>query len=149
MTVVPLFCAKFIRRHGAQVPTAGDPTVASHPRALSFMERFNHGFNARFQSFLDKFDVVQARTLARPLATVLAIVGMFALSMCLYPALGIAYFPRTDPGQFVINLKAATGTRLEKTEQEVKKVEDIVRRTVSAHDLRLIASNIGATPAFS
>ena len=35
------------------------------------------------------------------------------------------------------------------TEREVKKVEDIVRRTVSAHDLRLIASNIGATPGFS
>ena len=149
MTVVPLFCAKFIRQHGTQGTTVEAPTAASQTRALSFMERFNRWFNARFHSFLNKFDVVQARTLARPFATVLGVIGIFALSMCLYPALGFAYFPRTDPGQFVINLKAATGTRLEGTEREVKKVEDIVRQTVSAHDLRLIASNIGATPGFS
>ena len=31
------------------------------------------------------------------------------------PLVGLAYFPRTDPGQFVINLKAPTGTRIEIT----------------------------------
>ena len=30
--------------------------------------------------------------------------------------LGVAYFPRTDPGQFVINVKAPSGTRIEITE---------------------------------
>ena len=146
MTVVPLFCAKLIRRHQTQEGTASSQGT---PENTSFIQRFNRWFNARFHSFLDRFDEVQARTLARPVATVLGIVGIFALSMSLVPALGLAYFPRTDPGQFVINLKAATGTRLETTEREVKKVEDIVRRTVTPHDLRLITSNIGATPGFS
>ena len=92
---------------------------------------------------------MQTKTLARPVATVLGIVGIFALSMSFAPALGVAYFPRTDPGQFVINLKTATGTRLERTEREVKKVEEIIRKIVTPHDLKLIASNIGATPGFS
>ncbi len=113
------------------------------------MGRFNAWFNDRFHAFLDGFDRTQTIALARPLATVLAIGGVFLVSLCLIPALGLAYFPRTDPGQFVINLKAATGTRLENTEQEVKKVEDLVRRIVRPEDLRLIAANIGATPDFS
>jgi len=45
------------------------------------------------------------------------------MSLSLWPVLGFAYFPRTDPGQFVINLKAPAGTRVEVTEQEVAKVE--------------------------
>jgi hypothetical protein len=28
---------------------------------------------------------------------------------CIYPLLGVAFFPRTDAGQFVINLKASSG----------------------------------------
>src|SRR6202012_4913322 len=50
MTVVPLFCAKFIRGHGAHAPEE-NPAPASHARIPSFMERFNRWFNARFHSF--------------------------------------------------------------------------------------------------
>ena len=63
--------------------------------------------------------------------------------------IGKAYFPRTDPGQFVINLKAPTGTRIELTDQLVEQVEQIVREVVPAKDLRIIVSNIGVTPGFS
>ncbi len=63
--------------------------------------------------------------------------------------MGLAYFPRTDPGQFVINLKAPTGTRLEVTKQLVEKVEKIVREVVDPKDLDVIVSNIGITPDFS
>jgi multidrug efflux pump subunit AcrB len=69
--------------------------------------------------------------------------------MGLFPWLGVAYFPRTDPGQFVINLKAPTGTRLEKTEQLVKKVERIIHDEVSTQDLGVVVANIGVTPGFS
>ena len=41
----------------------------------------------------------------------------------MFPLLGLSFFPRTDAGQFVINLKAPTGTRLGVTEGEVAKVE--------------------------
>ena len=68
--------------------------------------------------------------LLRPLATVLGITGLFLFSLALYPLIGKAYFPRTDPGQFVINLKAPTGTRIELTDQLVEQVEHIVREVV-------------------
>ena len=42
----------------------------------------------------------------RPVATIVIILASFVVSLALYPLLGVAFFPRTDPGQFVINLKA-------------------------------------------
>jgi hydrophobic/amphiphilic exporter-1 (mainly G- bacteria), HAE1 family len=146
MSVVPLFCAKLIRSD--EVKHGGEDASGAIPRR-SRWGRFVHGFNARFHRFLQGFDRAQALTLGRPVATVAAILGLFLVSLSLVPALGLAYFPRTDPGQFVINLKAAPGTRIELTEKEVVKVEDLVRSVVSPRDLRLIVSNIGSTPDLS
>jgi len=146
MSVVPLFCAKLIRAgevaHGGE-----DASGAIPPR--SAWGRFNCWFNARFHGFLKRFDRAQALAIARPTATVAGILGVFALSLGLVPAVGLAYFPRTDPGQFVINLNAPPGTRVELTEKEVTKVEDIIRRVVSPSDLRIVVSNIGSTPDLS
>ena len=55
----------------------------------------------------------------------------------------LAFFPRTDPGQFVINMKAPTGTRLELTDQYVRRVENDIRKSVPPEDLEMIVSNIG------
>ena len=71
------------------------------------------------------------------------------MSLALYPLIGEAYFPRTDPSQFVINVKAATGTRLELSDQLVQQVEQIVRETVATNDLKIIVSNVGVQPGFS
>jgi hydrophobic/amphiphilic exporter-1 (mainly G- bacteria), HAE1 family len=147
MTVVPLFCAKFIKGHQSHPPEAQAEPGKKVPGG--WWRRFNNGFNRKFTSFLDGFDRLQLIALARPISTVIGILGVVLLSFALIPKLGIAYFPRTDPGQFAINLKTPTGTRIEITEQEVKKVEDLVRRLVAPHDLRLIVSNIGSTPGFS
>jgi hydrophobic/amphiphilic exporter-1 (mainly G- bacteria), HAE1 family len=147
MTVVPLFCAKFIKGHQSDPPEAQAEPGKKVPGG--WWRRFNNGFNRKFTSFLDGFDRLQLIALARPISTVIGILGVVLLSFALIPKLGFAYFPRTDPGQFAINLKTPTGTRIEITEQEVKKVEDLVRRLVAPHDLRLIVSSIGSTPGFS
>src|SRR6201988_4137707 len=145
MTVVPLFCAKLIKAH--QVHAASGEAHQEPPKGL--WNKFNWWFNNQFHAFLDRFDRVQGFALARPAATVIGILGIFCLSFTLLPALGFAYFPRTDLGQFVINLKAATGTRGEITEQQGAKTEDLIKKIVSPHDLRLIVSNIDVTPDLS
>ena len=63
--------------------------------------------------------------------------------------MGVSFFPRTDAGQFVINVKAPTGTRIELTENYVKRVEDIVHQVVPPDELETIVSNIGLTPDLS
>ena len=61
----------------------------------------------------------------------------------------MAFFPRTDAGQFTINMKVPTGTRIEVTEQYVKKVEDLIHRIVSPHDFKMVVSNIGVVDDFT
>jgi len=140
LTVVPLFCAKLLRRAHLE---------EDHVDTKSAFGRIIHRFNHRFERMLDGYGATLARAVARPAATVLGISGVCVLSFSLYPLLGVAFFPRTDPGQFVINLKAPSGTRLELTEEDVARVEDEIRRIVPAEDLGMIVSNIGTTPGFS
>ncbi len=140
LTVVPLFCAKLLRRAHLE---------EDHVDTKSAFGRIIHRFNHWFERMLDGYGATLARAVARPAATVLGISGLCVLSFSLYPLLGVAFFPRTDPGQFVINLKAPSGTRLELTEQDVARVEDEIRGIVPAEDLGMIVSNIGTTPGFS
>ena len=145
MTVVPLFCAKFVGRH------QGDAEVGQpgEPEGRGWAERFNRWFNRGFTGMLDRYNGTLDFALVRPAVTVLGIAAIILCSLALLPLVGKSYFPRTDPGQFVINLKAPTGTRLELTDQMVARVEQIVREVVPASELHIIVSNIGITPGFS
>jgi hydrophobic/amphiphilic exporter-1 (mainly G- bacteria), HAE1 family len=141
--VVPLFCSKVLKPlegHGEE----GHGTSPSK----SLGRRFYEGFNRRFESMLNGYDRWVQKTLDYPRAVIVGFVGIFAVSLLLYPLLGFAFFPRTDAGQFMLNLKAPTGTRLGLTEDYVKQVEDIIRNVVSPHDLNTIVSNIGITSGF-
>jgi multidrug efflux pump subunit AcrB len=151
MTVVPLFCARFIKapaHHGT--PSSEQEVTVDHPRSRrSFGDRFNIWFNNRFESFLRLYDRIVAGILSWPATTLAAFGVAFAVSLLVFPQLGLSFFPRTDAGQFVINLKAPSGTRLAVTDNEVGKVETLIRRVVSPEDLGMIVSNIGSTPDFS
>ncbi|MBP9900552.1 MAG: efflux RND transporter permease subunit [Verrucomicrobia subdivision 3 bacterium] len=147
MTVVPLFCAKLIRGHQERKEVGHGEDGQAKPHGWG--QRFNAWFNHQFNLMLDRYEGSLHKALLRPVATVLGITGIFILSLGLYPLVGQAYFPRTDPGQFVINLKAPTGTRLELSDKLVGQVEAIVREVVPAKELKIIVSNIGVTPGFS
>jgi multidrug efflux pump subunit AcrB len=140
MTVVPLFCSMFIKAEEAGHDTA-------HTKGV--MARFRHWFNRGFNAMLGLYDRTLAWSLKAPKLTFVSILGLFVASLLLYPLIGTAYFPRTDPGQFVINLKAPTGTRIENTEKLVAQAEKIVREEVKPEDLAVMVANIGVQPGFS
>ena len=149
MTVVPLFCANLIKGHAGHETGEFGKEDGEHEKPKSWGARFNAWFNRKFERLLDGYQHLLNLALVHPLLTVLGILGLFVLSLALYPLIGKAYFPRTDPSQFVINVKAASGTRLELTDQLVGQVEDIVRKEVPKDELKIIVSNIGITPGFS
>jgi multidrug efflux pump subunit AcrB len=151
MTVVPLFCARFIKAPSHhRTPSDEMPVLVEEggPKP-TFGQRFNIWFNDRFEGFLHFYDRIVAVVLRCPGTTLAGFGAAFAVSLAIFPLLGLSFFPRTDAGQFVINLKAPTGTRLAVTENEIAKVENLIRHTVSPEDLGMIVSNIGATPDFS
>jgi multidrug efflux pump subunit AcrB len=141
MSVVPLFCSRFIKsEHGDE---------AHGEREGGWLERVLEPFNRGYDYVLAKYDEFLQRALQRPKMTVGIIVGVFILSLALSPLLGVAFFPRSDPGQFVINVKAPSGTRIELTNQYIAKVEDEIRQVIDPKDLEMIVSNIGVNPDLS
>jgi multidrug efflux pump subunit AcrB len=141
MTVVPLFCAKFIRLHG---------DVEGEQFQPSFFTRFETKFNEKFQAMLNWYEGRAMQAMERPGFTAAAILGgVMLLLLVTVPFIGRAYFPRTDPGQFIIDVRMPSGTRLEVSNDYIAKVEGIIRSVVPAKDLDMIVSNIGVYPDLS
>jgi multidrug efflux pump subunit AcrB len=130
MTVVPLYCSRFLPGHGI------------HGK---FHAVFNHGF----ERMLKVYDYLVSRALRIPKTVLAASALLLAASLLFYPMVGLAFFPQTDAGMFVVNLKAPSGTRIERTEDEVARVEQLIRNVIPPEDLQMIVSNIGTTPDFS
>ena len=153
LTVVPLFCARFIKSaHGDVVHESAETEqmISADPAAKpGFAARFNARFSAAFEALLHHYDRLVERVLEWPRATLVGFGVLFLLSLLLFPLLGLSFFPRTDAGQFVINFKAPSGTRLDDTEQETARLENLIRGIVSKHDMGMIVSNIGVNPGFS
>ena len=142
VTVVPLFCAYFLK-------AVHFPGQDSEAPAQSWGERFHGKFNAKFEGMLNLYERWVRKALDRPREVLFAFGAFFVLTFLLTPFVGVSFFPRTDAGQFVINVKAPTGTRIEVTENYVKRVEDIIRRVVPPKELNTIVSNIGVMPDLS
>ena len=135
MTVIPLFCSKYLKggHHGEGHEAKG----------------FNAWFNRGFNRLLAAYESTVRRAVRIPALTVAGLTLVFVASLAIYPLLGVAFFPRTDAGQFTINMKVPTGTRIELTERYVSEVEDLIKKVVDPADFRIIVSNIGIVPDFS
>jgi multidrug efflux pump subunit AcrB len=136
LTVVPLFCARFMKHE--------EPS--SRP---GFGARFNRWFSRQFERLLNFYENLVNRVMIRPVATLIVFFLAFGASLALYPFTGLAFFPQTDAGQFVVQVKAESGTKLTDTEAEVAKLEQLIRRVVRTEDLEMIVSNVGVDPGFS
>ena len=142
MTVVPLYCANFIRLQPEGEHEDGGKA--------GLFARFDRKFNEAFRHMLDWYEGLARRAMARPwLITAVILGGVVAVLGGLFPFLGQAYFPRTDPGQFVIDVRMPSGTRLEDSNDYIARVEKVIRSVVPKHDLGMIVSNIGVYPDLS
>ena len=139
MTVIPLFCSRFLKA----VPQGHGEEHGAPSRG------FNAWFNRQFNRVLDIYEGWVRRALRVPALTVILLMCVFGVSLLIYPHLGRAFFPQTDAGQFTMNIKVPTGTRIETTNEYVAKIEDLVRHEVPKSDLDMIVSNIGVVNDFT
>ncbi len=149
MTVIPLFCSKFLKGVHGQGERGASDEASTEAEPITWGGRFNAWFNRMFGHLLDFYERWVRRAVKRPALTVALLTGLFAASLAIYPFLGLSFFPQTDAGQFTINLKVPTGTRIEVTEQYVAKIEDLIRHMVDPRDFKMIVSNIGVVNDFS
>jgi hydrophobic/amphiphilic exporter-1 (mainly G- bacteria), HAE1 family len=135
MTVIPIYCARFLTAEEARSMETGGGLFAGFRRLY---ERFSHRYESWLGVALDhKWPVIGGVSL------------LFVASVAIYPLLGTELFPQTDAGTFTINFRAPAGTRLEQTTALARKIEAIIRRTIPPGDLEMVVSNIGLAPSIS
>jgi multidrug efflux pump subunit AcrB len=60
--------------------------------------------------------------------------------------IGTQIFPNVDTGQFLLRLKAPTGTRIERTEEITRKTIDVLKEEVGKDNLATTVGYVGTTP---
>ena len=81
--------------------------------------------------------------LNRQLLVITGVVLLVMGSALLFPRIGTELFPRVDVGQFAIQMRAPSGTRIEITEEYVTQIEEMIREVIPPSDLQMIISNTG------
>ena len=73
--------------------------------------------------------------------------GAALILFAVTPRLGLELFPEVDSGQFQLRMRAPTGTRVERTEEDALKMLDIVKRTVGAENVEISTAFTGVQPS--
>jgi CzcA family heavy metal efflux pump len=131
-TLVPTLAMYLLKAHRRGGPQSGGPFA-------SFQRGFERGFErirSAYSSLLGQ--LVSARKIFVPAFLVVCLCG-FAL----VPFLGQDFFPDTDSGQFILHVRAKTGTRIEETARLTDLVEASIRRTIPSGEVDNILDNIG------
>ncbi|HEX3313298.1 MAG TPA: efflux RND transporter permease subunit [Gemmataceae bacterium] len=104
----------------------------------------NIGFFSRVQH---AYDGLLTSLLARPWTIFGAYIGACAAILLLVSGrLGSQIFPNVDTGQFLMRVRAATGTRIERTEEIAKKALDIIGEFAGPGNVETTVGYVGVTP---
>jgi multidrug efflux pump subunit AcrB len=147
MTVVPAFCARFVRgkveSRLSKVESDGQAVDSRLSRVeseeASPASTINNQPSTRYGRLLNS--ALAARHLVVA-ASIAVVVG----SVLLLPGIGSELFPEVDAGTFELRLKTRPGTRLEETEKLVERIEATIAGeggVIPKGEIDTIISNIG------
>jgi multidrug efflux pump subunit AcrB len=131
-TLVPTLAMYLLRPH------AHGETPSRNPLA-----QLQRGFERGFERTREAYRNVLTRLLSRQGGFVAVFVTACLAAWLLVPWLGENFFPTSDNGQFILHLRAKTGTRIEETARLADLVEAVIRREIPAGELDNIIDNIG------
>ena len=105
--------------------------------------RLQRGFERGFERVREAYRGLLERLLSRQAAFVAAFLAVCVSAGLLVPWLGENFFPVSDNGQFILHLRAKTGTRIEETARLADLVEAAIRQEIPPGELDNIIDNIG------
>jgi CzcA family heavy metal efflux pump len=131
-TLVPTMALYLLRAKPHDLAQSRNPLV-----------RLQQGFERRFERARGAYRgaltiIVHRRAVFIP-GFLLCCLSAFVL----VPWLGQDFFPTTDSGQFILHMRAKTGTRIEETARLADLVEADIRRIIPPSDMDTILDNIG------
>lgn len=109
----------------------------------SFLMKLHARFNEQFEKFRSIYLGGLRWSLQAPFAIVGLALFILATGLVLLPFVGRDFFPQVDAGQMRLHVKAASGTRVEKTEQIFSAVEAEIRKVIPPDEIALLIDNIG------
>jgi multidrug efflux pump subunit AcrB len=117
--------------------------VADHQEEQKEHPENNDFFQRLKQSFMNRlFKMHQKRSL---IITLYLSVVMILAGLC-FTFIGKDMLPKVNTGQFQIRIKAPEGTRLERTEEKLKQIIDIIDTTVN-HHVEITSAFVGLVPS--
>src|SRR5712672_1023431 len=105
--------------------------------------RFQRAFERGFERLRDAYHTLLTALVHRRGLFVPAFLLTCAAAFLLMPWLGQDFFPNTDSGQFILHLRAKSGTRIEETAKLCDLVEGSIRRAIPEREVDNILDNIG------
>ena len=137
-SLVPTLAKYWLKKHGSE--QAGEPAPAAK---LGVMQRFQAGFEARFEALRGRYHQVLEYVLEHRGIFIPVFLGVAFASMLLIPLLGRNFFPEVDSGQIKLHVRGPTGTRVEDTAGLVDHVEASLREVIPANEIDSVVDNVG------
>jgi CzcA family heavy metal efflux pump len=131
-TLVPTLALYLLRakNHGA---------ARSRNPLVWFQQAFERGFERVRASYRTTLTTL----VARRIIFVPVFLGLCCIAFLLIPWLGEDFFPSTDSGQFILHLRAKTGTRIEESALLCDLVEDSILHEIPRQEVASVLDNIG------
>jgi len=139
-TLVPtlvMWLYRNVKLHGEHIDEANVPFW------LRPFIRFQRLFENGFDRFRNGYRGLLASCFEHRRGFVILFLLFCAGSWLLTATLGRNFFPSVDTGQFLLHLRAPTGTRIEETERLAGQVNDVIHKEIPKNELGGILDNIG------
>jgi multidrug efflux pump subunit AcrB len=104
---------------------------------------FQRGFESAFERVRAGYQVLLTRLVFSRRIFVPSFLAVCLCGFLLLPFLGQDFFPSTDSGEFILHIRAKTGTRIEETARLADQVEASIRRKVPGQEVNNILDNLG------
>jgi len=139
-TLVPTLVMWFYRN----VQTHREPQDESHrPWLVRPFIKLQRGFETGFEKFRHGYREILAGCFEHRGTFALGFLILCVASWMLVEVLGHDFFPSVDAGQFLLHVRARTGTRIEETERLTDRVNQAIHKEIPQRELGGILDNIG------
>jgi CzcA family heavy metal efflux pump len=113
------------------------------PPSRNPLVRFQQGFERNFERLRENYRNLLAMAIAHRRRFVIGYLVLVAGSFALAPFLGQDFFPSVDAGEMVLHVRPPVGTRIEDSAAEFGRIENTIRQTIPASEMKSIIDNMG------
>ena len=114
-----------------------------HVGHRNIFSRFQAGFERGFQRLRLSYQLLLTTAVHRRAVFIPAFLLVCLSLFLLVPWLGQNFFPGSDNGQFILHVRAKSGTRIEETARICDLIEAYIRQQIPSREVDNILDNIG------